>query len=94
MHRLGIPGEERSRDHQLPNAEEVRTRWFEFLQAECGERDGLLCFYDHQKSRQVSSLCQVLARQLLKAPTGDPWGSFLLEGDLAVPTPKAGNSLR
>jgi hypothetical protein len=48
----------------LPAGEAERRRWFDFLAAESGRHDGLLCFYDREKSPRVLSSCQVLAQRL------------------------------
>lgn len=42
--------------------------WHSFLKEECVRDDGLLCFYDREKSPQVSYLCGVLAQHLLAVP--------------------------
>lgn len=47
-----------------PALEAERRRWFDFLAAECTRRDGLLCFYDREKSPGVVSSIRVLGRHL------------------------------
>lgn len=49
---------------RVPAKEGDGQRWFDFLAAECTRRDGLLCFYDLEKSPQVVFFCQLLGRRL------------------------------
>lgn len=49
---------------RVPAREAAARRWFDFLAAECTRRDGLLCFYDQEKSSRVLTSCQALARHL------------------------------
>ena len=55
--------------------------WYSFLKEECCRDDGLLCFYDREKSPQVSYLCGVLAQHLLAVPE-DRSGPAEAGGDL------------
>lgn len=59
---------------RVPAREAEHRRWFDFLAAECTRRDGLLCFYDREKSSRVLASCQALARHLegRKATCGPP----------------------
>lgn len=43
------------------------NRWYNFLEDECLKSDGLLCFYDRHKSREVTYFCGLLA-DCLTAP--------------------------
>lgn len=56
---------------RVPYQERERQRWFDFLTQECTRRDGLLCFYDREKSPGVLSCCLALARHL-EAPSAAP----------------------
>ncbi len=47
-----------------PAPNDDQSRWFDFLAAETSRRDGLLCFYDREKSPRVMSSIRVLARHL------------------------------
>lgn len=52
-----------------------RRRWFDFLAAESARPDGLLCFYDREKSFRVLDSCRVLARRLTRGgATSSPPG--------------------
>jgi|GEM_PF-2955761 len=46
------------------------TRWFDCLEEECRNPEGLPCFYDVPKSIKVSCLCEVLAGYFAGPPTG------------------------
>lgn len=37
------------------------NQWYNFLEDECLKSDGLLCFYDRHKSREVAYFCGLLA---------------------------------
>lgn len=51
---------------------ESRKHWHSFLEDECLKDNGLLCFYDRHKSREVVYFCGLLA---------DCLGSAVEEGD-------------
>lgn len=40
---------------------EAYDRWYDFLAEECQKDDGLLCFYDREKSPEVAYFCGLLA---------------------------------
>lgn len=40
---------------------EVFDQWYRFLGDECRKENGLLCFYDRHKSREVAYFCGLLA---------------------------------
>lgn len=46
---------------------ESRQRWYSFLEDECLKDNGLLCFYDRHKSREVAYFCGLLADCLASA---------------------------
>jgi hypothetical protein len=52
-----------------PSARRLETRehWHNFLADECQKDNGLLCFYDRQKSPEVAYLCGLLADCLMGA---------------------------
>jgi len=43
------------------NTKDRLTQWFTFLEEESTRQDGLLCFYDVPKSREVLYICEILA---------------------------------
>ncbi len=43
---------------------ESREHWYSFLENECLKDNGLLCFYDRYKSREVAYFCGLLAERL------------------------------
>ncbi len=50
-----------------PFSERRRERfdqWYNFLEDECQKDNGLLCFYDRHKSREVAYFCGLLADSL------------------------------
>jgi hypothetical protein len=40
---------------------ETFDQWYSFLEDECQKDNGLLCFYDRHKSREVAYFCGLLA---------------------------------
>jgi hypothetical protein len=44
-----------------------REHWYSFLENECLKDNGLLCFYDRYKSREVAYFCGLLAERLAAA---------------------------
>jgi hypothetical protein len=39
-------------------------KWFRFLQEESNKQDGLLCFYEIEKSQEVARCCEILSENL------------------------------
>ena len=50
----------------------ISNRWYSFLEEESLGPDGLLCFYDVQKSPEVSQCCTLLVEGL-PAFLDDDW---------------------
>jgi hypothetical protein len=48
-----------------------REHWYNFLENECLKDNGLLCFYDRHKSREVVYFCELLAERLATAAEED-----------------------
>ncbi len=45
-------------------AAERQDAWYDFLEGECRDVEGLLCFYDHPRTRRVKHLCRFYATWL------------------------------
>ncbi len=52
---------------------EVLRHWHGFLEDESHSKDGLLCFYDRDRSREVNHWCRVLAESLAAFMAEDGW---------------------
>ncbi len=50
---------------------EAYDRWYGFLAEECRKDDGLLCFYDRDKSPEVAYFCGLLANCLMGSAEAD-----------------------